>query len=219
MQQRHTMESNDREISDNDTEDKCEEEIYDEEESANNSKKNQVFECVEISDSDESRKLDPDYLCSEESDSDTSTQSDTSIASSSLSKECEGLLTELIEVIGEEKISEGSFLDHEQAWRSTVKEFKERRLAQGHAFKTTLESAEELAQVNEDSMHEAFHAVLDGDESDDDEALDTNWVPSDCEVNENEKIKTRDQGGSGDLGMGNLLTEFYEWLTDVDGGY
>ena len=215
---RDIMESNNREISDNDTEDKCEEEIYDEEESANNSK-NESFECVEISDSDESQKLDPDYLCSEESDLDTCTQSDTSIASSSLSKACEGLLTELIEVIGEEKISEGSFLDHEQDWRRTVKEFKERRLAQGHAFKTTLESAEELTQVNKDSLHEAFDAVLDGDESDDDEALDTNWVPSDCEVNENEKIKTKDQAGSRDLGMGTLLTEFYKWLTDVDGGY
>lgn len=204
------IESNGRETPDNDTEDKCEEEVYDEEEGTNtcNGKKNEGFECVEISDSDESRKLDPDYLCSEESDSDTCTQSDTSISSSSLSKECEGLLTELIEVIGEEKVSEGSFLDLEQDWRNTVKEFKDSRLAQGHAFKSTLESAEELAQVNEDSMHKAFHAVLDGDESDDDEALDTNWVPSDCEVNENEKIKTKGQAESDDLGTETLLTEF-----------
>lgn len=213
------MENNGRETTGNGTEDKCEEEIYDTEESTNNGKKNEGFECVEISDSDESRKFDPDYLCSEESDSDTCTQSDTSIPSSSLSKECEGLLTELVEVIGEEKISEGSFLDLEQDWRNTVKEFKDSRLSQGRAFKSTLESAEELAQVNEDSMHEAFHAVLDGDESDDDAALDPNWVPSDCEVNENEKIKTKDQAGSGDLGTETLLTEFYEWLTDVDGGY
>ena len=49
---RDIMGSNDREISGNDTEDKCEEEIYDKEESANNSKKNKGFECVEISDSD-----------------------------------------------------------------------------------------------------------------------------------------------------------------------
>ena len=202
------IESNGRETLDNDTEDKCEEEVYDEEEGTNNGKKNEGFECVEISDIDESRKLDPDYLCSEESDSDTCTQSDTSISSSSLSKECEGLLTELIEVIGEEKVSEGSFLDLEQDWRNTVKEFKDSRLAQGHAFKSTLKSAEELAQVNEDSMHKAFHAVLDGDESDDDEALDTNWVPSDCEVNENEKIKTKGQAESDDVGTETLLTEF-----------
>ena len=215
--QRDIMEGIDRETADNDTEDNCEEEIYDVEESTNNGEKNGGLECVEIYDSDESRNLDPDYLCSEDFDSDTCTQSDTSIASSSLPKECEGLLTELIEVIGEEKINEGSFLDHEQDWRNTVKGFKDRRLAQGHAFKSTLESAEELAQLNEDSMHEAFHAVIDGDKSDDDEALDTNWVPSDCEVNENDK--TKDQAGSKDLDTGTLLTEFYEWLTDVDGGY
>lgn len=61
--------------------------------------------------------------------------------------------------------------------------------------------------------------ALDGDESDNDKALDTNWVPSDCEINENKNIKTKDQAGSNVLGTGTLLTEFYEWLTGVDGGY
>ena len=202
------MESNDRESSDNDTKDKCEGEIYNEEENSNR-KKNE--ECVEISDSEESRKLEPDYLCSEESDSVTSSaQSVTSIASSSLSKEREELLIELIEVIGEDKISEGSFLDNEQDWSETVKQFKDRRIAQGHAFKSDLESAEELARVNEDSMHEAFHAALDGDKTYNDEALDTSWVPSNCEITENENIKSKDQPGSDDLGMGTLLTEFYK---------
>ena len=70
---RDIMESNDRETTDNDTEDKCEEEVYDEEERTNTGKKNEGFECVEISDSDESRKLDPDYLCSDQSDSNTCT--------------------------------------------------------------------------------------------------------------------------------------------------
>ena len=216
------VESNDRESSDNDTEGQCEEGIYKDnaEESAKNRTKNEDFERVEISDSEESQILDPDYLCDEEPVSDTSTQPDTSIASSSLTKECEELLTEIIEVIGrEDKISKGSFLDLEEDWRETVKEFKDRRLAQGHAFKSTLESAEELARVNEDSLHEAFHAVLSGDESDNDEALDTDWVPSDCEINENEKINTKAQAGSDYLVTGTLLTEFYEWLTDVDGGY
>ena len=213
------MESNHKESFDNDTEDKWEEEIYSEEENANTRNKNEDFECVEISDSEESRKLDPDYLCSEESDPDTSTQSITSISSSSLSQECEGLLTELIEVIGEDKINEGSFLDNEEDWRETVKQFKSRRIAQGHTFKSELESAEELARVNEDSMYEAFHEALDGDESDNDEALDTNWVPSDCEISENDNIKTKGQPGGVDLSTGTLLTEFYEWLTDVDGGY
>ena len=202
------VESNDRESSDNDTE-----------ESAKNRTMNEAFERVEISDSEDSQILDPDYLCDEEPVSDTSTQPDTSTASSSLTKECEELLTEIIEVIGEDKISKGSFLDLEEDWGEIVKEFKDTRLAQGHAFKSTLESVEELARVNEDSLHEAFHEVLDGDESDNDEALDTNWVPSDCEINENEKIKTKAQAGSRDLVTGTLLTEFYEWLTDVDGGY
>lgn len=213
------MESNHKESFDNDTEDKWEEEIYSEEENANTRNKNEDFECVEISDSEESRKLDPDYLCSEESDPDTSTQSITSISSSSLSQECQGLLTELIEVIGEDKINEGSFLDNDEDWRETVKQFKSRRIAQGHTFKSELESAEELARVNEDSMYEAFHEALDGDESDNDEALDTNWVPSDCEISENDNIKTKGQPGGVDLSTGTLLTEFYEWLRDVDGGY
>ena len=74
-------------------------------------------------------------------------------------------------------------------------------------------------RVNKYSIHKAFHAALDGDESDNDEVLDTNWVPSDDEINENEKIETKDQAGSDDLGAGAMLTEFYDWLMDVDGGY
>ena len=47
--------------------------------------------------------------------------------------------------------------------------------------------------------------------------MDTNWVPSDDESNENKKIES--QAGSDDLGAGAMLTEFHDWLTDVDGGY
>ena len=68
-------------------------------------------------------------------------------------------------------------------------------------------------------MNKAFHAALDGDDSDNDEVLDTNWVPSDDEINDNKKIETEGQAGSDDLGAGTMLTEFYEWLTDVDRGY
>jgi len=53
-------------------------------------------------------------------------------------------LTELVEVIGKDKISKGSFLDYEEDWRETVKEFKDGRLYQSHSFKSALESAEEL---------------------------------------------------------------------------
>ena len=82
------VESNDREISDNDTEGQCEEEIYKDnvEESAKNLTQNEDFERVEVSESEESQILDPDYLCDEEPVSDTSTQPDTSIVSSSLTK-------------------------------------------------------------------------------------------------------------------------------------
>lgn len=48
-----------------------------------------------------------------------------------------------------------------------------------------------MARVNEDSLYEVFYVVLDGDESDNDEVLDINWVSSDCEINENEKIKIK----------------------------
>lgn len=125
-------------------------------------------------------------------------------------------------VIGEEIISKGSFLGYEEDWHETVKEFKDGRLSHGYSFKSALKSAEKLTrvcEVNKDSIHEAFHAALDGDESDKDKALDTNWVPSDCKINENKNIKTKDQAGSNALGTGTLLTEFYEWLTGVDGGY
>ena len=57
-------------------------------------------------------------------------------------------------------------------------------------------------------MYKAFHAAPDGDDSDNNEVLDTNWVPSDDEINENEKIETKGQAGSDDLGTGTMLTEF-----------
>ena len=99
MNTKETVESNDRESSDDNTEDQCEEVIYKDnvEESAKNRTKNEAFEHVEISDSEENQILDPDYLCDEEPVSDTSTQPYTSIASSSLTKECEELLTEVID--------------------------------------------------------------------------------------------------------------------------
>ena len=79
-----------------------------------------------------------EYVCEEEPDLNASAQPDISIDSSSLSKECEGLLTELVEVIGESNFSKGSFIDLEENWRETVKEFKDRILSHGHAFKSAL---------------------------------------------------------------------------------
>lgn len=39
-----------------------------------------------------------------------------------------GIINEMIEVIGEDKISKGLFFDREEDWREIVKEFKDRRL-------------------------------------------------------------------------------------------
>lgn len=44
-------------------------------------------------------------------------------------------MTELLEVIGESNFRKGSFLDLEENWRETGKEFKDRILSHGNAFK------------------------------------------------------------------------------------
>ena len=44
-------------------------------------------------------------------------------------------MIELIEIVGEKNINEGSFLDFDKAWSAKVKEFKDRRISQGHASK------------------------------------------------------------------------------------
>lgn len=73
-----------------------------------------------------------------------------------------------------------------------------------------LDSAEELAQVNKDSIQKAFHIALDWDDSDNDEVLDKNWVPKYDEINENKKIESKGKAGSDDLVTGAMLTEFYD---------
>ena len=134
------IESNNGESSDKDEGEKCQGEIDEDskEERRDHLVKNKDFDKqqVLISDNDKSQELDPDYVCEKESDSEASTQLDRSVDSSSLSKECKELLTELVEVIGEDKISKGSFLDYEEDWRETVKEYKDGRLSQGHCFKS-----------------------------------------------------------------------------------
>ena len=55
------------------------------------------------------------------------------------------------------------------------------------------------------------------DESDNDDALDEEWEPSDCEPDAEEAK----EHGQAELGVATstLLAEFYEYLIDVDGGY
>ena len=177
-------------------------------------------ECFEISDSDESGS-DPDYECEEEINSSDSSQSDISLDSSSLPVECEELLTEFVEIVGESNVDEGSLLDKELDWLQEVTEFKENKLSHGHVFKTPVESTQELVRSAEEYdkyVQEELCCVIGGDQSDNDDALDTDWNPSDCDIEEGADVKTENNDVHDEL-TGQLLTEFYEWLIDVDGGY
>ena len=173
---------------------------------------------VEISDSEDSNREYPDYIYEGHGASNASDQSDTSSESAFLLEECEGLLTELVEVIGEGIIDEGSFLNFEPDWREKVKDFKDSRLSQGHVFKSPHESTEELMCAYEASgdIAEVLRDVLDGDQSDNDDVLDTEWVMSD--MDEQEDAKTGLQVDDNDQITGELLGDFYKWLIDVDGG-
>ena len=60
---------------------------------------------------------------------------------------------------------------------------------------------------------ELLKSTFNGNESDKDDALDEDWTPSGCEdVNEWRQEKDNKT-------TENLLTEFYEHLVDINGGY
>ena len=61
--------------------------------------------------------------------------------------------------------------------------------------------------------------MFEGDESDNDEAIDTEWVPSDCKLDEQENAKNGTNEGDMDTVTEEFLADFYGWLIDVDGGY
>ena len=119
-------------------------------------------------------------------------------------------MIELVEVVGEGNIDKGSFLDLERDWRDAVKAFKDGCLSEGHIFETRQESTETLMCLYEASgdIEDVFRDVLDGDQSDDDDALDTEWVPSDCDMKEREDAKTGSQAGNNDEVTGELLGDF-----------
>ena len=182
-------------------------------------------DAVVVYDSEDECEADPDYVYEAESYSSASTQSEKSSDSPYLNEECEELLSELVEVIGERKIEKGSFLDHEDDWRQEVKKFKDKKLLQGHVFKTPVEVAEQLQRFSEDKddnqrIDEKLQGVFEEDQSDNDDALDTDWVPSDVEAdlpNSSErKPEIKEERSEQD---DHLLSEFYSWLVDVDGGY
>lgn len=130
-------------------------------------------------------------------------------------------MTEFVEIIGESNADEGSLLDKELDWLQEVKEFKENKLSHGHVFKTPVESAQELVRSAEEYdkyVQEELRCMIGGDQSDNDDALDTDWNPSDCDIEEGADVKTENNDVHDEF-TGQLLTEFYEWLIDVDGGY
>lgn len=52
-----------------------------------------------------------------------------------LFEEGEGLMMELVEVVGEGNIDEGFFLNYELDWYDVVKDFKDGCLFEGYVFK------------------------------------------------------------------------------------
>ena len=195
-----------------------------------NHEQNAAFElsnaehAVVVYDSEDECIADPDYVCKAESYSSASTESEKSSNSSSLTEECEELLSELVEVIGERKIEKGSFLDLEDDWHQEVKKFKDRKLLRGYVFKTPVEAAEQLERFCEDkddnqSIDEELRGVFEEDQSDNDDALDTDWVPSDVEADLPDSSERKPEMKEERSDQDDLLSEFYSWLVDVDGGY
>ena len=159
---------------------------------------------------------DSDYICGDEDVHSTEseiTDGQSAIVenSSLLQNERNGLLTELVDVIGEKNIDEGSFLEEDKGWKNYVKKFKDNRVNQGHKFQTSQETADELSRVyeEEDSSYDtAFQVMFEGDGSDNDDAIDTEWVPSDCEQDEHETNKNRTTEGDMDTSTEEFLVDF-----------
>ena len=142
--------------------------------------RNKVKETIVLSESDEIDDM--EYNPKEESDTDESSES-SSTETSFLSQERDHLLTELVEVLGEGNCKEGSFLDCKKPWREEINKFINMKTSQGYTFKTPAESFSDLTrkyeEKEEDSQEEVFQEIFQGDASDNDEALDPEWVPSD----------------------------------------
>ena len=174
-------------------------------------------EAIVVTESD--RDSDIDYIPggSGTEESSNSCSSDSSI----LPEERRDLMIGVVEVIGRENCDSGSFLDYETElpWKKEIQNFIAQQESQGYCFKTEEESVEDLKQhfQQEDSDDEILQGIFMKDESDNDDALDEEWEPSDCEPDAEETKEHRQE----ELGVSTstLLAEFYEYLTDVDGGY
>ena len=172
---------------------------------------------IVVTDSD--RDSDVDYIPggSGTDESNDSCLSDSYI----LSEERKDLLIGVVEVIGRENCDSGSFLDYqvELPWKKQIQNFIGQQESQGYCFKNEEKSIEDLRQhfQQEDSSNEILQDIFMSDESDNDDALDEEWEPSDCEPDA-EEAKEHRQAELG-AATSTLLAEFYEYLIDVDGGY
>ena len=181
---------------------------------------NKAKETIVLFESDETD--DTEYNPKEEPGTDQLSES-SSTEKSSLSQECNHLLTELVKVLGKENCKEGSFLDLEKPWREEIKEFISVKTSQGYTFKTPAESFSDLTRTHEDreegSQEEVFQEIFQGDASDNDDALDPEWVPSDCETDAQASRERVPQNVEDVSGQDDLLSQLYCWLIDVNGGY
>ena len=174
---------------------------------------------IEVSDSDES---DTEYDPNEDSDTESSEACSTETSSCNL-EECEQLMTGLVEFIGKDNCESGSHLDREEPWKEVVNKFIEEKEKEGLTFKTPTESENDLRRAFEErdqcSQEEIFQEIFQGDASDNDDALDQEWVPSDCETHVQTSCEKEPENKKDESAGDGLLLEFYTWLVGVDGGY
>ena len=69
------------------------------------------------------------------------------------------------------------------------------------------------------SINEELRGVFEGDQSDDDNKLDTDWVPSDVRADLPNLPERKPEIKEERSEQADLLLEFYLWLVDVDRGY
>ena len=174
-------------------------------------------EAIVVTDSDSDSDVDYIPGGSGADESHDSCSSDSSI----LSEERKDLLIGVVEVIGRENCDSGSFLDYQTVlpWKKQIQNFISQQERQGYCFKNEEQSIEDLRKhfQQEDSDDEILLDIFMSDESDNDDALDEEWEPSDCEPDA-EEAKEHRQAELG-TATSNLLDEFYEYLIDVDGVY
>lgn len=166
---------------------------------------------VELSDESSTDGSDADFVPIEDASCSSESTMSTIVTSTSMAEEKDELLTELVEVIGEKYCYGGSLLDADDPWKNEVKKFMRKSKEEGKTFRRPSEVEQDLVKIRE-SLDNAEEGYL-YDDSDEDDALDNEWVPSENELL-TEKSKNENDASSKEL-----LTEFASWLVGVDGGY